>query len=177
VEGATGPARGRIVIEAKTSQVSKKRALTELDEAIAQREADYAIWVVPSEDKLPARTQQLREVNGNKLFVVFNPEDGSRLALEVAYSLGRARILMTKNDATGVDATALKAEVERALAAMEDVRRIKSQLTAAAGGIEEARTILDSMAAGVRAHLEQIEAIISASNLEQDEVSNQSLFD
>ncbi len=62
----------------------------------------------------PARSA-LREVNGDKLFVVFDPEDGSRLALEVAYSLARARVLMAKGDADGLDATALRAEVERAL--------------------------------------------------------------
>ena len=32
----------------------------------------------PSEDRLPARAQALREVGGDKLFVVFDPEDGSR---------------------------------------------------------------------------------------------------
>ena len=42
---------------------------------MAQRDADYGIFVVPSEDKLPARTSELREFNGDKLFVVF---DGRR---------------------------------------------------------------------------------------------------
>src|SRR3954452_13610817 len=45
IEGCSGPARGRIVIEAKHSQVGRKRALEELDGAMAQRDADYAIWV------------------------------------------------------------------------------------------------------------------------------------
>src|SRR5918996_1161982 len=87
IDGATGPPRARIVFEAKNSQVPKNRALAELDDAMAQRDAGYAVWVVPSEDKLPARTQPLRELNGDKLFAVYDPEDGSRLALEVAYSL------------------------------------------------------------------------------------------
>ena len=161
VEGANGPPRGRIVFEAKNSQTSRKRALLELEEALTHREADYAIWVVPTHDKLPARTQQLRETNGDKLFVVFDPEDREQLALEVAYSLARARVLMTRGDSIGIDATALASEVERALQAIEEVRRIKSQLTVAAGGIDEARTILDTMAAGVRAHLERIETLVT----------------
>ncbi len=57
----------------------------------------------------------LREVGGDKLFVVYDPEDGSRLALEVAYSLARARVLMAKGGVEGLDAPALRAEVERAL--------------------------------------------------------------
>ena len=127
---------------------------------MAQRAADYGVWVVPSEDQLPARAQPLREVGGDKLFVVYDPEEGSRLALEVAYSLARARVLMAKGGAEGLDAPALRAEVERALGAMEDVRRISQQLTNAAGGIEAAREILDGMERRVQAHLAQIDAML-----------------
>src|SRR4051812_1172313 len=113
IDGCSGSARGRIVFEAKNSRAAKKVALEELDEAMAQRDASYAVWVVPSEEQLPARTQPLREINGDKLFVVFDPE-GSRAALALAYLLARARVLMARGDASGLDASALAAEVERA---------------------------------------------------------------
>jgi hypothetical protein len=160
IDGCAGPARGRIVFEAKNSRRSRNEALAELDDAMAQRDADYAVWVVPSEDLLPRKTQQLREVNGDKLFVVYEPEDGSRLALEVGYALARARVLMAKGAQDDLDVSAVVAETERALGAMEDVRRIKSQLTNASTGIDEARKILDSMAETVRGHLGQIDALV-----------------
>jgi hypothetical protein len=160
IDGCSGAPRGRIVFEAKNSRKGRKEALAELGQAMAQRSADYGVWVVPAEDKLPARTGALREVGGDKLFVVYDPEDRSRLALDVAYSLARARVLMAKGGADGLDAPALRAEVERALGAMEDVRRIKLHLTNAAGGIEEARRALESMAERVRAHLTQIGALV-----------------
>src|ERR687890_228676 len=119
VDACSGPARGKIVFEAKNSQLSKNRALE-------TRGADYAVLVVPSESRLPARTHPLREFNGDKLFVTFDPEDGSTLALEVAYGLARARVLMARAHDAGIDAGALQIEVERAQGAMEDVRRIKS---------------------------------------------------
>jgi hypothetical protein len=169
IDGCNGPARARIVFEAKNSQVPRKRALAELDGAMAQRDAAYAVWVVPSDDKLPARTQPLREVNGDKLFVVYDPEDGSTLGLEVAYRLARARALMARGDADGLDASALRAEVERALGAMEEVRRIKQQLTIAAGGIETARQIVESLDARVRAHLGQIDALLAPAAAAGDE--------
>ena len=147
---APGPARGRIVFEAKNSQLSRNKALAELDEALETRGADFAIFVVPSEDKLPARTRPLREFNGDKMFVVYDAEDDARLALEVAYALARARVLMNRGAVEAVDPAAVRAEVERALGAMEDVRRIKTQLTNASGGIDAARQLLDIMAAGVR---------------------------
>jgi hypothetical protein len=161
LDGCSGRPRGRIVFEAKNSRRSRNEALAELDEAMNQRAADYAVWVVPSDDKLPARAPALREINGDKLFVVYDPEEGSRLALEVAYSLARARVVMAKGGADGLDASALRAEVERAMVAMEDVRRIKSQLTSAANQIEDVRTIVDGMAERVRGHLAQIDAMVA----------------
>jgi hypothetical protein len=162
IDACAGPARGRIVFEAKDRKLSKNHALEELDGAMATRSADFAILVVPSEDELPARTHPLREYNGDKLFVVYDPEDGSRLALEVAYGLARARVLMSRDEAGGLDVAAARAEVERALGAMEDVRRIKSQLTNATNGIDAARTILEAMAEGVRGHLAALDALLAA---------------
>ncbi|MGH2943674.1 MAG: DUF2130 domain-containing protein [Solirubrobacteraceae bacterium] len=163
IDACAGPARGKIVFEAKNKRLSKNEALAELDGALETRAADYAVLVVPVEDKLPARTHPLREFNGDKLFVTFDPEDGSTLALEVAYGLARARVLMARSADDAVDTGALQVEVERAQGAMEDVRRIKSQLTNASTSIEDARKILDAMAAGVRAHLTAIERLLAAS--------------
>jgi uncharacterized coiled-coil DUF342 family protein len=169
LDGCAGRPRGRIVFEAKNSRKSRKEALAELDEAMTQRAADYGVWVVPAEDKLPARATALREVGGDKLFVVYDPEEGSRLALEVAYSLARARVLMAKGGADGLDASALRAEVERATVAMEDVRKIKSQLTSAAGQIDEVRKAVEVMAERVRGHLAQIDAMVAAASDDEDE--------
>jgi hypothetical protein len=162
VDGCAGPPRARIVFEAKNAYVPKNKAVAELDSAMEQRDADYGVWVVPSEELLPGHGAQLREVNGDKLFVVFDPDDGGRLGLEVAYSLARARTLMAASDGDGLDGGALRTEVERALAGMDDVRRIKSQLTSAAGGIDAARRILDEMADRVRGHLNHIDELVVA---------------
>lgn len=162
IDACSGPARGTIVFEAKKSRLSRPAALEQLDEALEQRDADYAVLVVPGEADLPARTSLLREFNADKLFVTYDPDEGSTLALEVAYGLARARVLMKRSEAGGLDPEAVRAEAERALGAMEDVRRVKSQLTNATTGIEEARRILDVMAAGVRGHLAEIERLLSA---------------
>jgi hypothetical protein len=168
VDACTGPSRGKIVFEAKNRKLSKNEALAELDGALETRAADYAVLVVSSDSKLPARTQPLREFNGDKLFVTFDPEDGSTLALEVAYGLARARVLMARAGDDGIDTGALRAAVERAQGAMEHVRRIKSQLTNATGSIEEARAILDAMAADVRGHLAAIDALLAAAGSDDD---------
>src|SRR3954468_9290066 len=162
IDGCSGSARGRVVFEAKNSRRSRKEALDELEAAMAQRGADYGVWVVPFGELLPARAVGLREVGGDKLFVVFEP--GSPLALEVAYSLARARVLMAKGGVEGFDAPALRAEVERALGAMDEVRRIKLHLTNAAGGIEQARAVLEGMAERVRGHLAAISSLVDSAD-------------
>jgi hypothetical protein len=176
IDACSGPARGRIVFEAKDRRLGKKAALTELDEARVARGAEYAVLVVPSEDELPAKTRQLREYNGDKLFVVFDPEDPSRVALEVAYALARARILMSRGEISGLDAEALRSELERALGAMDDVRKIKQNLTHAANGIDGARAALEAMALGVRGHLDAIGALLDAASAADEDQDGGGLF-
>src|SRR5205823_10646994 len=113
-----------------------------------------------ADDKLPARTRPLREYNGDELLVAWDPDGDGALTLEVAYSLARARVLMSRADGEGIDAGALRDTVERALGAMEDVRRIKQQLTGAETNIGGARSILDGMADSVRAYLAEIDALL-----------------
>jgi hypothetical protein len=169
IDACTGPARGRIVFEAKNAKrMSKREAFAYLDEAKATRDADYAVLVVSSADKLPAKVTELREFNGDKLFVVYDPEDGSRLALEVAYSLARARVAMKRGEAGGIDPDALRVEIEKALGAMGKVSTVKGRLTQAKTSIDDAADIVDQLAAAVRAHLTQISSLLDAAEPEDD---------
>jgi hypothetical protein len=159
IDACNGPARGRIVIEAKDSRLSKPKALEELDRALAERSADAAILVVPGEDEVPAKMHELREYNGDKQVVAFDPEVGA-LPLEVAYRLARARVLMKRSDADGVDAGAVRDTAERALAALTEERRIKNQLSGAKTGIDKAYTLVEEMSARVRGLLQEIDSLV-----------------
>src|SRR3954447_18262041 len=119
IDACNGPARGRIVFEVKTGKLGKNEALRELDKALEQRDGDFAVLVVPTEEKVPAKLRALREYNGDKLVVTFDPETEDALALELAYSLARARVLMSRSETEDVDSAAIRDAVERALNAME----------------------------------------------------------
>jgi urease gamma subunit len=162
IEGCTGPARGRIVFEAKASRLSKPKAIEELDRARTERNADFAVLVVPDEERIPAKMHQLREYGGDKLVVCFDPEEGSTLALEVAYGLARARVLMARGEAEGIDPSAIREAIERATGAMGEVLRVKQQLTGATTSIRKGADILDAMATAVRAQLMQVELLLAA---------------
>jgi len=156
-----GPSQGRIVFEAKNSRLSRPEAMRQLDDARRERNADYAVLVVPSEDKVPARMHALREYNGDKLIVAYDADEGP-LALQVAYALARARVLMARGGADGVDGAAVADTVERAVGELEEVRRVRQQLTGAKTQIDKASEIVGAMSDRVRAHLEEIAALVRA---------------
>jgi hypothetical protein len=159
LDAARGPARGRVVFEAKDRRLSKPGALSELDCAMAERSADFAVLVVPTEAELPATLQPLREYNGDKLVVALDPEAGT-LPLELAYRLARARVLMKRDDGEGIDAGAVRDTVERALAALAEERKVKQQLTGATTSIGKAYELVEAMAGRVRAHLDEVDALV-----------------
>jgi hypothetical protein len=167
LDACNGPARGSVVFEVKTGKLSKNDALRELDRAKEDRTADFAVLVVPNESKVPARMQQLREYNGDKLIVSFDAESEGTVGLELAYRLARARVLMSKTDAEGIDASAVRYSIERALNAMETVRAIKSQLTGAKTSIDRSRDLIDTMADHVREHLKDIDQLVLEGSAEE----------
>jgi hypothetical protein len=107
IDACNGPARGRIVFEAKNAKLSSPEARRELTRGMRERDADFAVLVVPAEDKVPAKLTQLREYEGDKLVAAYDPDDGSTLALELGYRLARARVLMKRAAADGVYAGAV----------------------------------------------------------------------
>jgi hypothetical protein len=159
IDACNGPARGRIVVEAKDRRLSGPKALGELEQAMAERSADFALLVVPTEDEVPAKMQPLREYNGDKLVVALDPDAGS-LALELGYRLARARVLMKRSDADGIDAGAVHGAAERALAALAEERKVKQQLTAAKTNIDKAYDGVEGMTGRVRVLLEEIDALV-----------------
>jgi hypothetical protein len=162
IDACRGPARGRIVFEAKNRKPSKPDAMRELDRALTERDADFAVMVFSGEDKLPAKTRQLREYNGDKLLVAWDPEADTPLALEIAYSLARSRVLMTRADQGQIDSAAIRDAADRALAVLEGTKAIKSELTGATNRIGKAGGLIEQMEDTVRTHLREIDALAAA---------------
>jgi hypothetical protein len=159
LDATAGPARGRIVVEAKDRRLSRPAALSELDEAMAARCADFAVLVVPTAEEVPAKLEPLREYNGDKLVVALDPDSGT-LPLELGYRLARARVLMKRADGDGIDGGAVRDTVERAVAALSEERKVKQQLTGAKTGIDRAYELIEAMGARVRALLGEIDTLV-----------------
>jgi hypothetical protein len=139
--------------------LSRPKALEELDRAMTERSADFAVLVVPTDDELPAKLEPLREYNGDKMVVALDPDSGP-LALEYAYRIARARVLMKRSDGEGIDAEAVRSAGERALAALTDERKIKNHLTGSKRNIDNAYKLVEEMTARVRAFLGEIDELV-----------------
>lgn len=168
IGAAAGPSQGTIVFEAKTGKLSRPEAMSQLDDAMGARAADFAVLVVSGSTKTPARLRPLREYGGDKMVCVI-PDDGfNRLAvvwehlqLETAYTLARARVLMRKAAGESLDASAIAEAVERCLQALEDIRRVKQSLTGAQTSIETAKSLVDSIVTQARAQLAALADLVS----------------
>jgi hypothetical protein len=160
IGGANGPARAKIVFEAKDKKLSRNDAWQELDAELEGRDADFAVLVVSGESKLPARTQELHEYQGNKMVVVFDKEGLDPLGMDLVYRYACARALMGSEGELEVDASGVSALVERAAAAQKRGKGIRDSLTKAEQGIDGAREGFNSIVEDVEECLDGIESLI-----------------
>jgi len=168
---ADGPAAGRIVFEAKDKRLSRNDAWTELNAAMTARAAGYAVLVVAGEDRIPARTQQLHEYEGNKMIVALDRDDPDPFALEVAYRLAAARVTMSRDRELQVDPVAVRDTTEDALSTLKQAQGIRSTLTGIKTSSDKARAGLDAMVEAVRAKLERIESLVGEAEQPGDETT------
>src|SRR4051794_41620403 len=103
------------------------------------------------------------------MIVELDTDAEGETVLELASSLGRARVLMEQGVSEGIDAYAVRDTVEGALNAMESVRRVKSQLTGAKTSIDAARDLIDTIAQQVRGHLHHVNELVVVAGAETDE--------
>jgi hypothetical protein len=163
IDAASGPAKGRIAIDAKDEKLSKNKAWSELNAALAERDARFAILVVASEEKVPAGREALHEYEGNKMIVSLDRETFDTRALELAYRYARCRCLMAAERELQIDAPGVRDAADEALSALRDAQKIRGSLTGATKGVEGAREALDVMVGRVEASLARIESLIAAS--------------
>ena len=132
IDACNGPARGRIVIEAKDSRLSKPEGARGArprhrgaERRLRRARRPHRGRGAAGEDGAAARVQRRQAGDGAR------PRGGARWRSRYAYRLARARVLMKRSDADGIDSDAVRATAERALAALTDERKIKNQLTGA----------------------------------------------
>ena len=160
VGACSGPAQATIVFEAKNRKLSKNDAWAELNGAMQERDAAYAVLVVAGEDKIPSGLRELTEYQGNKMIVVLDREEPDSLALRLVYRYARARVLAAGGASFEVDAAGVRAATEEAESKLKTVNRIRKSLTSITSSAERAREDVDDMVADVEKCLVRVESLI-----------------
>jgi hypothetical protein len=162
LDAASSQASGRIVIDAKDERLSRNEAWRVLNESLEERDATFAILLVASEEKVPARSEPLHEYEGNKMIVTLDKESFDARPFELAYRYARCRCLMATEQSLGLDAAGVRTAAEEALSALKDAQKIRLSLTNATNGVQGAREALDAMVTRVQTSLERVEALIAS---------------
>jgi hypothetical protein len=157
-----GPSGGRILFEAKDKKLSKNEAWNELNQGMHARAAAFAVLVVAGEDRIPANRQALHEYEGNKVIVAVDRERPDGLALEVAYRLAAARVLLARESELEVDPVAVRDTAAEAITLLKQAQAIRSTLTGIKTSSDKARASLDAMVAAVEEKLQRIDSLVSA---------------
>jgi hypothetical protein len=161
IEAGAGASRGRIVFEDKDDQLSKNKAWEELNGALAERDADFAVLVVAGEENVPRGREQLHEYEGNKLIVAVDPDAPDELGLELAYRYARCRVLMAREGALEVDAVGVRDAAESARAALKRANAVKLALSNIDKSSAKAREGLEGIVADVETELVRIETLVA----------------
>jgi hypothetical protein len=161
IDGAAGACSGRLVIEVKNKKLSKNDAWAELNAAMAERDATFALLVVAGEDKVPSGLQEVTEYQGNKMIVALDRDQPDPAGVALAYRYARARAVMSTQGDLVLDASRVRDTAEQAAAALKRANAIRKALTGVRKGEETARDQLEQMIAEVERCLTSIEAIVA----------------
>ena len=158
---STGPCLATVVFEAKNRRLSKNDAWSELNAAMAERDAVYGVLVVAGDDKIPSGLEELTEYQGNKMIAVVDREDPDPLALSLVYRYVRARVLTANAAGLEVDAAGVRDAAEEAGARLKGANKIRKSLTSVTNSADRARDDLEEMIADVERCLTRIESLVA----------------
>jgi hypothetical protein len=159
-----GPGAGRILFEAKDKKLSKNQAWNELNEGMAGRAAAFAVLVVAGEERVPSGRRALHEYEGNKLIVAVDRTQPDGLALELAYRLAAARVLLSRDAELDVDPAAVRDTAAEAVSLLKQAQAIRSTLTGIKTSSDKARANLDAMVAAIEEKLRRIDSLVASTD-------------
>lgn len=146
----TGGRDRRIVFETKTRRrrPTIAKALEELDLAMLNRSCQVAVMVFAHRSQSPLQGKPLRVFHGNRIMVVWDPEDepGSDLALEVAAQLARTLAIAAEREDLTLDRALLAERLDSLTNIIERGRAIKRGISTARRGLDAAEDAYEVLA-------------------------------
>ena len=158
----------RLVIEAKNDQTRLKELSKELDEAMENRGASFAIGVTTNASGMPRGTPPVSFIGEDKVVVTlpdYDPETGNfdPVFIEVALEVARATVLSRRDgEAPAMDLAALRTHVNNAINVLARFSEVKKQLTAVTTSIARTDVVVDEVRNDVKNALQIVRDAIDA---------------
>lgn len=154
----------RIVFEAKTTKLSMRRTMNELDAAMANRDAEVAVAVFSHQDLAPTRVPF--HYSENRAIVVLDAEGTDASALQLAYMWGRYMVRRNLQTETGaeLDLERVRRLIDDATRAIDRTRTIAGCHTKAIKAIEQARDEVAELKSEAKAALRMLEIELNGSD-------------
>jgi flagellar biosynthesis chaperone FliJ len=169
---ADGACQGRIVFEAKDERLSKNEAWAELNGAMQERHADFAVLVVAGEERIPRGREQLVEYEGNKLITAVDPELPDDLGLDLAYRYARLRCLLRREGELELDAAGVRVAAEAAGSALKRFQSVRLALTNIDKSTAKAREGVNEIENDVQTELARIESLVAEAESVADDADD-----
>lgn len=163
IDPALARGEARFVVECKDRCLPLKKALDELDAAMANREAQAGLMVFSSLDVVPG-TEPFQWFD-RRAIVVLDKDDLDPHALRLACLWARwvaTRELSAAGDAVDVDR--MLAVINGARRGLRSASAVRSSHTQAKKAIEQAGRQFDSVLADVESILDELQALVEESN-------------
>lgn len=150
----------RIVVEAKTGEnlrLTRKGLLGELNDAIKNREAKFAIAV--TETKMSDSIGCYREIEGDKIICSFG-DNG--LPLEVAYKIARTYLLLKMHEESEeiIDTARIYGIIDKISNDLNAIQGIRAKLTSIGKTSETIATDIRSLETNIRDSLTELQEIL-----------------
>ena len=148
-------------VEAKKTKVTmtgKNSFLKELDQAMKNRAAHYAIGAV-YETFIPSQWGVFRRFAGNKI-VISIPEESDPISLDIAYKVARAELIaQTLADEREIDASKILEITERVLSKLENMRAIRTTINSTVTSLSDVHIKLGTMATEIKEDLAELTSV------------------
>ena len=156
-----GDINKKIVFEMKDkAKISLKDIQKELKGAIANREADYGIFVAKNKDTLPEAVGWFNEYDGNQLVCAVENNDGESIIdgeiIHIAYKWARAKLRLEGTDEKKLDPAFIIEKTGEIQTKIGDMRKIKTQCTSIEKSTKEIKETAKDTETNIKKDLEEI---------------------
>lgn len=161
-----GETSQRMVVEAKSGgNYNQPAILSEMEEAIENRDADYGLFVTESETDVPDKVGYFQEWDNQILSVALSGGKDDSLEpgfLNIAYSWARMRCLQAHFDTgTEVDTEEIQGCVEQVRDTIDRFRNVRRQCTNIEQNVGDIRGLLEDIESDVMSELDRINSELS----------------